>query len=193
MYGGAEGGVAGGVFHRRGPRGEAVGICCPRSRPLARGSVTENRLNGPPRPATGAVYSFTKYHNSWSGSPINYLDERLPDIFMEIAYEPYWKYFGDRLGKTLVGAFRDNEGAYGCKLAWSESLARRYQKDKGQDIRQMMPLLIDQDPAGQSAKARWDWFDCVSNIYADSYWQIEHRLACVSTDCIAWGIPGKKP
>ena len=130
------------------------------------------------------VYSFNKYHLTFSGSPVNYLDERLPEIFIKIAYEPYAKHFGDRLGETLVGAWRDNEGAYGYKLAWSGSLASRYKKDKGEDIRRMMPLLIDKDPSGQWAKARWDWFDVVSNIYADSYWQKntdwlrEHGLYC---------------
>ena len=117
------------------------------------------------------IYTFNKYHLTFSGSPVNYLDERLPDVFMKIAYEPYAKHFGDRLGETLIGAWRDNEGAYGYKLAWSDSLPARYQKDKGEDIRRMMPLLIDKDPAGKWAKARWDWFDVVSNIYADSYWQ----------------------
>jgi hypothetical protein len=122
-------------------------------------------------PGDWRIYSFNTFHLTWSGSPVNYLDERLPDSFMEIAYEPYAKHFGERLGKTLAGAFRDNEGAYGYKLAWSESLARRYQKDKGQDIRRLMPLLIDRDSGGRWAKARWDWFDCVSSLYADSYWQ----------------------
>ncbi len=122
-------------------------------------------------PGEWRVYTFTKYHVSWSGSPVNYLDERLPNLFMKLAYEPYERHFGDRLGRTLVGAFRDNEGAYGYKLAWSDSLPRRYQRDKHQDIRRLMPLLIDQDPGGLWAKARWDWFDVVSSIYADSYWQ----------------------
>ena len=119
------------------------------------------------------VYSFNKYHMPGIGgaSPVNYLDERLPGAFMKIAYEPYAEHFGDRLGKTLVGAWRDNEGDYGYKLAWSESLPTRYQEKKGEDIRRMMPLLIDKDPAGKWAKARWDWFDVVSSIYADSYWQ----------------------
>lgn len=117
------------------------------------------------------IYTFNKYHLSFSASPVNYLDERLPDIFIKIAYEPYAAHFGDRLGETLVGAWRDNEGAYGYKLAWSDSLPGRYQKNKGEDIRRMMPLLIDKDSAGKWAKARWDWFDVVSGIYADSYWQ----------------------
>ena len=135
-------------------------------------------------PGEWRIYSFNKYHNAWKGSPINYLDERLPEAFMKIAYEPYLKYFGDRLGKTLIGAWRDNEGAYGYKLAWSDSLSTRYQTNKGEDIRRMMPLLIDRDPNGKWAKARWDWFDVVSDIYANSYWQKntdwlrQHGLYC---------------
>lgn len=130
------------------------------------------------------IYSFEKFHLSWSGSAVNYLDERLPEAFIKIAYEPYAEHFGERLGETLIGAWRDNEGAYGYKLAWADSLQARYQEKKGEDIRRMMPLLIDRDAGGKWAKARWDWFDVISGVYADGYWQkstdwlLAHGLYC---------------
>jgi hypothetical protein len=54
------------------------------------------------------------------------------------------------------------------------------------DIRLWMPLLIDEDVEGFWAKARWDWFDVVSDIYADSFlssisrWLEENDMYCIS-------------
>lgn len=117
------------------------------------------------------IYSFQQFHTGHWGSPINNLDERTPDAFMEIAYKPYVQYFGDRLSQSLIGAFRDSEGAYGYKLAWSDSLERLYRKNTREDIRKRMPLMIDEDTEGLWAKARWDWYDCVSTLYSDRFWR----------------------
>jgi hypothetical protein len=62
-----------------------------------------------------------------------------------------------------------NEGDYGYKLAWSDDFAAEYEKSKGRDIRLWMPLLIDEDVEGLWAKARWDWYDAVSDVYADNF------------------------
>jgi hypothetical protein len=133
------------------------------------------------------VYSFTKYHHRRYGQgDVNYLDRRLPQAYIEIALEPYEDYFGDRLGKSIPGVFFDHEGDYGYKLAWSDDLDREYKEKKGRDIRLWMPLLIDEDVEGLWAKARWDWFDVVSDIYADSFlggvsrWIEERNMYCIS-------------
>jgi hypothetical protein len=128
------------------------------------------------------IYSFSKYHHAGSdGSPINYLDARLPKAFMDIAYEPYARHFGSRMGKNLCGIFMDSEGDYGWNLAWSEHLAASYQKRKGRDIRLWMPLLFETDAEGKHIKARFDWFDVMSDIYSNEYfgalsrWAERHR------------------
>lgn len=116
------------------------------------------------------IYSFNKYHHPGTdGSPINYLDDRLPKVFMDMAYEPYARHFGKRLGKNLCGIFMDSEGDYGWNLPWSEHLAGTYQERKGRDIRAWMPLLFETDSEGMYIKARFDWFDVMSDIYSNEY------------------------
>jgi hypothetical protein len=133
------------------------------------------------------VYSFTKYHRRGiDGGDVNYLDRRLPEAFIEIAHEPYKDFFGDRMGKSIPGVFFDHEGSFGFRLVWSDDLDREYKEKKGRDIRLTLPLLIDEDVEGVWTKARWDWFDVVSDIYADSFlkgindWLEERNLYCVS-------------
>ena len=111
------------------------------------------------------IYSFTKY--CLGDREINYLDRRLPKTFTEL--KSYADYFGQRMGKSIPGVFVDHEGDYGYKLAWSDDLAREYEEYKNRDVRLWMPLLIDEDIEGLWAKARWDWYDVVSEIYTDSF------------------------
>ena len=73
------------------------------------------------------------------------------------------------MGKSIPGCFIDNEGDYGWQIAWSDTLDKDYQKRYGRDIRLWMPLLLDQDVEGLAAKARWEWFDLVSDLYAANF------------------------
>lgn len=124
------------------------------------------------------IYSFGKYHHpGGDGSPINYLDDRLPKAFLDMAYEPYVKHFGSRMGKNLCGIFMDSEGDYGWDLPWSDHLAESYQKRKGRDIRAWMPLLIESDAEGKCIKARFDWFEVMSDIYSNEYFGALSRWA----------------
>ncbi|MCF7975983.1 MAG: hypothetical protein K9N55_19355, partial [Phycisphaerae bacterium] len=95
------------------------------------------------------------------------------------------QHFSERMGRTLPGVFVDNEGDYGYKLAWSETLDRRYREAWGTDIRLNMPLMIDKDIEGVYAKARFQWFDVVSDIYSEylgatSQWLEARGMYCIS-------------
>lgn len=116
------------------------------------------------------VYVFNKYfHKGVDGSDVNYLDSRLAPAFIQIALEPYAERFGPRLGRSIPGDFIDNEGDYGWNLAWSATLEERCRERYGRDIRVWMPLAVDRDAEGVFARARWEWFDLVSDIYADTF------------------------
>jgi hypothetical protein len=120
-----------------------------------------------PTGAEWRIYAFNKYnHDGADGGKVNYIDERLAPLFIEAALEPYARQFGDRLGGSIPGDFIDNEGDYGWGLAWSATLERRYKERHGRDIRLWMPLMVDRDAEGAYARARWEWFDVVSDIYA---------------------------
>ena len=121
------------------------------------------------------IYSFTKS----VGGDVNVLDERLPSAFIEIAHKPYADRFGDRMGRSIPGVFCDTEGNYGNGngLAWSDSLAPRYLANTGRDLRLWIPLMLDDDAEGVSARARFDWFEAVSDLYAGFYSQVSDWLA----------------
>ncbi|MCX6574486.1 MAG: glycosyl hydrolase [Candidatus Aminicenantes bacterium] len=123
-------------------------------------------------PTGGAwrVYIFNTYsHAGADGSNVNYLDARLAPAFIDMALEPYARRLGDRLGKSIPGDFIDNEGDYGWGLAWSATLDERYRERYGRDIRLWLPLSVDRDAEGVFARARWEWFDLVSDIYAGTF------------------------
>ncbi|HSA97150.1 MAG TPA: glycosyl hydrolase, partial [Acidobacteriota bacterium] len=123
-------------------------------------------------PAGGGwrVYVFNTYsHAGADGSNVNYLDARLAPTFIDLALEPYARRLGDRLGRSVPGDFIDNEGDYGWGLAWSATLDERYKERYGRDIRLWLPLSVDRDAEGVFARARWEWFDLVSDIYAETF------------------------
>ena len=123
-------------------------------------------------PAEGSwrVYTFHKYFQSGvDGGKVNAIDDRLAKAFIEVALEPYAKRLGDKLGKSIPGAFRDHEGDYGRKLAWSDSLDKTFKRCHGQDIRLALPLMLNKDVEGTYAKVRWQWFDAVSDLYAANF------------------------
>jgi len=148
----------------------------------------------PPSDGAWRVYAFSLYfHPGADGSPVNYIDSRLAPLFIRLALEPYAQRFPDRLGRSIPGDFIDNEGDYGWGLAWSGTLDVRYRARYGRDIRLWMPLAVDRDAEGVFARARWEWFDLVSDVYAETFqavtdWQERHGM---TTTAHFWeeGIP----
>ncbi|NOY59333.1 MAG: hypothetical protein GXO75_10470, partial [Calditrichaeota bacterium] len=116
------------------------------------------------------IYSYNIfYHPGYDGGKVNYLNPKLMDAFIYIAHKPYEDHFDGKMGKSIPGVFVDNEGDYGWKMAWSDYLAQRYRELKGRDIRVWMPLLTEKDDQGLWAKARYDWFDVVSDVYTRNF------------------------
>jgi len=128
-------------------------------------------------PAEGhwRIYTFRKV----VGGDVNCLDNRLAEAYIAIAHKPYMDRYGDRNGKAIPGVFCDTEGNYGNGggLAWSDCLAPRYFTNTTRDIRLWMPLMLDQDVEGISARARFDWFEAVSDLYAGFYESMSAWLA----------------
>ncbi|MGI6272639.1 MAG: glycosyl hydrolase [Anaerohalosphaeraceae bacterium] len=139
-----------------------------------------------PESGTWRVYSFSQYfHPGADGGRLNYLDPRVSEAFIKLAHEPYAARFGERMGRSIPGVFVDNEGDYGYKLAWSEHLFERYGRQWGADIRRTLPLMFDEDIEGQWARLRWQWFETVSDIYAEylggtSRWLERRGMYCIS-------------
>ncbi len=116
------------------------------------------------------VYSYSVFHHPGvDNGQVNYLDPKLMDMFIPIAHESYEKYLKDKMGNSIPGVFVDNEGDYGWQMAWSDYLPVRYMEMKNRDICLWMPLLTEEDENGIWAKARYDWFDVVSDIYSTQF------------------------
>ena len=117
------------------------------------------------------VYAFNIYHHDGlDGGKVNYVDDRLAPAYIAMALEPYAARFaGGEMGRSIPGDFLDNEGDYGWKLAWSATVEKRYEERYGRDIRLWMPLMVDLDEEGLYAKARWEWFDLVTDVYAGTF------------------------
>jgi hypothetical protein len=142
-------------------------------------------------PAGGAwrVYVFNLFHHAGAdGSHVNYIDSGLAPAFITTALEPYALRLGDKLGRSVPGDFIDNEGDYGWGLAWSDTLDARYLERYGRDIRLWLPLSVDRDAEGLFARARWEWFDLVSDIYAETFRAVTdwHEARGMSTTAHFW-------
>jgi hypothetical protein len=136
------------------------------------------------------IYVFDKYFNPGAadGQQCNSIDTRLAGAFIKIALEPYENQYPDKLGKSIPGDFIDHEGDYGWQLAWSGSLDSLFLARYGTDIRQWMPLMLDEDSEGTYAKTRWQWFDLVSELYAGTFQQITdwHEQRGMYTTAHVW-------
>ena len=133
------------------------------------------------------VYTYRKkHHPGFDGGKVNYLDPKLMEVFIPLVHEQYAKLFGNDMGKTIPGVFVDNEGDYGWQMAWSEYFAKRYKEIKKRDIRLWLPLLTEKDKDGLFAKARCDWFEVVSDVYAECFfdpmvsWLKQHNMYYIS-------------
>lgn len=118
------------------------------------------------------IYTYTiKKHPGIDGGKVNYLDPKLMEVFIPLVHEQYDKHFKKDMGHSIPGVFVDNEGDYGWKMAWSEHLAIQYRKKKKRDIRTWLPLLTEKDKDGLFVVARCDWFDVVSDVYNECYFE----------------------
>lgn len=134
-----------------------------------------------PRGADWKLFVFTKK----ARQTVNYMDPRLGDAFIEIAIEPYAAHLGEELGRTVIADFVDTEGSYGERLVWSDTLEARYVERYGRDIRLWLPLMLDYDQEGMYAKARWEWFDLVSDLYVENFnkvvdWHSRRGMYCIA-------------
>ena len=139
-----------------------------------------------PEKGNWRIYFFKRYyHPGADGGRLNYLDRRLGSEFIKYAHQPYADVFPNELGKTIPGVFIDHEGDYGYKLAWSEDLEQHYQQKFNADVRTMCPLLVDTDIEGTYPKCRWQYFEAISDVYADFFkqvndWCVQHGLYAIS-------------
>lgn len=125
------------------------------------------------------VYVFTTYTaRSNEGSCNNYLQHEMADMAMKMIHDPMLERYADDVGDTLSGHFFDLEGDYGYKLCWSKDFEEEYERRCGRSWRLYCPLLLEKDMQGRWMRARYDWFDAVSEVYSQvMFGAVSKRLA----------------
>jgi hypothetical protein len=122
------------------------------------------------------VYTFTKV----DGGSVNFINKDLAKAFIDIAHVPYQQRYGEKFGKTIIGSFCDTEGNYGNGngLVWSKDMPEAYKKHgEGRDVKQWLPLMLDEDVEGLYARARCDWYEAFSDCYAAFFQGVSDYLA----------------
>lgn len=108
-----------------------------------------------------------------------YSDNMNPDCvrtFIEVTHERYKQRVGSFFGTTVPGIFTDEpnvchwsapSGSGMRTLPWTKGLPARFEQDFGYSINEKLPWLFF-DGEG-SAKVRHDYWNTVSNLFAESY------------------------
>ena len=126
------------------------------------------------------VYLFDlQEYRGYDGGNIDYLSRRVVDLFMEVAWKPYFDKLSPLMGagRPMNGIFSDHEGDYGYKMAWSDDFQNFFQSKYGEDIRRILPLLIDRDIQGTDVVWRYRWFDTVSDLYSELFHTLSNEAA----------------
>ena len=116
-----------------------------------------------------------------------YLDTMNPkavERFVQVTHEAYRREIGDDFGPLVPGVFTDepNHGGtmgegreHGCaviEIPWTPALPRVFRKRYGYDLIPHLPeLFLDVDGVAHS-KARHDYHDCTTHLFADSFGRI---------------------
>lgn len=87
--------------------------------------------------------------------------------FIEAAYDPYWRQFGETYTGVLQGVFTDEPQFARGGLPWSAELEAVFASRTGKDVKTILPWLFHD--GGPCRKARYDYWECVTHMFADAY------------------------
>lgn len=101
------------------------------------------------------------------GGMVDLLNPHAVDLFIDGFYGELARRFPSDIGSTIFGTFCDHEGDFGRHLVYTPELFTEFLKRKGYDLRRLLPLLGNDSDA--AAILRRDWFDVISDLYADNF------------------------
>jgi hypothetical protein len=141
------------------------------------------RLDGPPPEGEDlAVWSFTLQDAvSFDGGLVDLMNPEAVATFLRIVYDEYARRLGPAFGSVFRGFFCDHEGDYGYRLGWTPALPEEFHRRKGYDLVPWLPLLLE-DGGPRTPVVRCDYFDVVSDLYAEGFfgqlatWAEEHGV-----------------
>lgn len=100
------------------------------------------------------------------GCRTNVISKKIGPRVMELMNDLYLERYKDDLGDSLSGHFFDWEGDYGYKLCYSKDFEELYEEKCGENFKKNCALLLKKDKQGRWLKARYNWFDSLSDAYA---------------------------
>lgn len=109
----------------------------------------------------------------------NYLNPDAVKEFLNNTYEEYAKRVSAHFGKTIPGSFFDE--IFNIVLAWDPLLEERFRREKGYELRPMLPLLFAEG-GPRAIKVRCDYFDVYTRQYEEAWfkqiseWCARHNL-----------------
>ncbi len=109
----------------------------------------------------------------------NYLNPDTVAEFIRNTYEQYASRFSAQFGKTIPGSFFDE--IYNINLAWDPLLEERFRKEKGYELRKVLPLLFE-DGGPDTIRVRCDYFEVLTRQYEAAWfiqlsdWCARHNL-----------------
>lgn len=113
------------------------------------------------------VFPFYKFTASTvEGCKTNLLSEKTGPRIMEVMNNLYIDRYKEDLGEALSGHFFDWEGDYGYKLCYSPDFEKLYEEKCGENFKKNCALLLKKDKQGKWMKARYNWFDALSDAYS---------------------------
>jgi len=119
-------------------------------------------------------------------SPANtdILNPRVMDQFINDTYEEYYRRFGDRFGKELLGFFTDEPQYYRYETPYTRVAAPVWAERYGSDIRDGLVYLFILSEAGYEFRTRY--YSLMNELYTTNYYK---RLFdwCTDHNCVFTG------
>ena len=112
---------------------------------------------------------------------IDALDPESTSEFLRIGYEPYLDRLGEVDPEQMLGFYTDEPAMHYFLTAqsnpivpWTKDMFRRFHERCGYDLRRRLPdLFFDVSP--DSARVRHDFYNAISDFYADAYYRQIHE------------------
>ncbi len=118
-------------------------------------------------------------------APVDLLNPRAADRFIELTHEEYFQRFGKHFGKTVNSIFTDEppaiyvntvmnsdeKGLAGQPLPWTDRFAAAFRRRHGYSLLDRLPELWLPTARQQSGQLRRDYFDTVAHLLYTGYFQ----------------------
>ncbi len=105
----------------------------------------------------------------FDGGYVDLLNPEAVELFEKIYYDEFERRFGADFGKTIRFSFADHEGDDGFKIAWTPALFDAFSREKGYNLRRVLPLLYF-DGGKETIKVRCDYIEVVTGLYDRAFW-----------------------